>query len=101
MQTEVVGPPVPGTLYLASAYRFLGHLGPFDYYRCVCCSSEYLAVREDSDTSTYPYSAVSVLKPQYQLQLQPLADIRCNGHRITLCPWCRADSKPWTAGRGA
>ena len=25
---------------------------------------------------------------------------RCNGYTITLCPWCREDSKPWTAGRG-
>lgn len=24
----------------------------------------------------------------------------CNGHMISLCPWCRPDSKPWTNGRG-
>ncbi len=24
----------------------------------------------------------------------------CNGHKISLCPWCRPDSKPWLAGRG-
>jgi len=26
--------------------------------------------------------------------------IRCNGQSITLCPWCREDSQPWTVGRG-
>jgi hypothetical protein len=26
--------------------------------------------------------------------------IRCNGHVIRLCPWCRPDSRPWTSGRG-
>jgi hypothetical protein len=26
--------------------------------------------------------------------------IRCNGHTITLCPWCKPDSKPWINGRG-
>lgn len=25
---------------------------------------------------------------------------RCNGHVISLCPWCRPDSKPYTNGRG-
>lgn len=24
----------------------------------------------------------------------------CNGHQITLCPWCRPDSQPWKWGRG-
>lgn len=27
--------------------------------------------------------------------------IRCNGHTIELCPWCRPDSMPWMHGRGA
>lgn len=26
--------------------------------------------------------------------------IKCNGHIITLCPWCRPDSEPWKHGRG-
>ncbi len=26
--------------------------------------------------------------------------IKCNGHAITVCPWCRPDSKPWENGRG-
>jgi RecJ-like exonuclease len=25
---------------------------------------------------------------------------KCSGHRISLCPWCCPDSKPWTNGRG-
>ena len=25
----------------------------------------------------------------------------CNGKYITMCPWCRSDSKPWTNGRGS
>ena len=28
-------------------------------------------------------------------------DTKSNGHTITLCPWCRDDSKPWKNGRGA
>lgn len=24
----------------------------------------------------------------------------CNGFTITLCPWCRPDSKQWKNGRG-
>lgn len=28
-------------------------------------------------------------------------NIMCNGHKITKCPWCREDSKPWRDGRGA
>ena len=27
-------------------------------------------------------------------------EIKCNGHAITLCPWCRPDSEPWKNGRG-
>lgn len=27
-------------------------------------------------------------------------NIMCNGHKITKCPWCRKDSKPWHYGRG-
>lgn len=23
-----------------------------------------------------------------------------NGHKVSLCPWCRTDSKPWMNGRG-
>lgn len=94
-----VGPPVPGTLELADVYRFLGHVGPFDYYRCICCGSEYPATRQAPE-SVHPLWPIKELYPS-QLQLQPFADIRCNGHSITLCPWCRVDSKPWTAGRGA
>lgn len=26
--------------------------------------------------------------------------VMCNGHNITLCPFCRVDSAPWTNGRG-
>ena len=26
--------------------------------------------------------------------------IMCNGHKITNCPWCRKNSKPWQHGRG-
>jgi hypothetical protein len=26
--------------------------------------------------------------------------IKCNGHKINKCPWCRPDSTPWTNGRG-
>ena len=27
--------------------------------------------------------------------------LMCNDHEISLCPWCRPDSRPWFAGRGA
>jgi len=27
--------------------------------------------------------------------------VSCNGYMITLCPWCRPNSKPWQHGRGA
>jgi hypothetical protein len=27
-------------------------------------------------------------------------NIRCNGHVIEECPWCRLGSLPWTTGRG-
>lgn len=26
--------------------------------------------------------------------------VSCNGRAITLCPWCRPDSRTWQAGRG-
>ena len=26
--------------------------------------------------------------------------MRCNGHVISVCPWCRPDSEPWKNGRG-
>lgn len=83
-----IGPPVPGTLVLASSYQYLGLVGPFDYYRCVSCNSEYPA--------KYP-EVHSVFTPLIE---RPHPDIRCNGHSIKLCPWCRVDSKPWSAGRG-
>lgn len=58
---------------LESAGR--AHLGLLEYgwYRCTNCKTSY-----------------------------PVIDgaIRCNGHSIELCPWCRVDSKPWTKGRG-
>lgn len=100
MQIEVVGPPVPGTLVLCDVYRFLGNMGPFDYYRCICCDSEYPAIRYESESVLIPLRLFQDPRP-VQFELRAMADIRCNGHRIALCPWCRVDSKPWTAGRGA
>ena len=26
--------------------------------------------------------------------------IKCNGHNISKCPWCRADTEIWQNGRG-
>lgn len=45
----------------------------YDYFRCVDCGTEFPEI--DGSAS-------------------------CNGHKISRCPWCRPDSKPWTAGRG-
>ena len=28
-------------------------------------------------------------------------EIRCNGHVVDRCPWCRTDSAPWKNGRGS
>lgn len=52
---------------------------PGDVYTCVDCDTEY-PIKFDRKT---------------------LDDTAfCNGHSITLCPWCRPDSKPWKHGRG-
>ena len=50
-------------------------------YRCIDCKTEFIYIPED---------------------VNPLDSegIRCNGYKITLCPWCRPDSKQWTDGRG-
>ena len=46
---------------------------------CIDCNTEYYVCRNIDDTT----------------------ETTCNGHTITLCPWCREDSKPWKNGRGA
>ena len=54
-----------------------GRLGAVMYYwsECVDCKT------------TYP-SSDEAMSPS------------CNGHRISLCPFCRPDSAPWKYGRG-
>ncbi len=53
-----------------------GKLGDttYNYFRCDDCGGDY-----------------------------PVIDgrIKCNGHAITLCPWCRPDSEPFKNGRGS
>lgn len=51
----------------------LGIANSYRYSECIDCGSQYPHVRFGAS---------------------------CNGHDITLCPWCRPDSAPWTAGRG-
>lgn len=51
-----------------------GRLGKFGFFECVDCGSRY---RKASD-----------------------GHIKCNDANITLCPWCRPDSKPFKYGRG-
>lgn len=70
----MIRPTERGALYLAPGWgRRLGLDGPNVHWTCTTC------------TSTYP---------------EMNGAIRCNGHTITRCPWCRSDSKPWTNGRG-
>jgi hypothetical protein len=64
---------IAGQLVFEQAYCYLGLLGPWDYYKCANCSTSF---------------------PEID------GEIRCNGHAIELCPWCRADSAPWRKGRG-
>jgi len=45
----------------------------------------------------YNYFACADCKTEFP---QIGGEIRCNGHNIAQCPWCRPDSKPWTDGRG-
>jgi len=71
---EAVSPAVPGTLVMMAGWgRRLGIAGPNEHWTCPTCST------------TFPVIGGA---------------IRCNGHTITLCPWCRSDSAPWTRGRG-
>jgi hypothetical protein len=53
-------------------HRMLG-FASYDYYQCVDCGTEFPVVN---------------------------GNIRCNSHHISVCPWCRPDSKPWANGRG-
>ena len=50
-------------------------------YKCIDCDTEFRLIPEDV---------------KYPLESE---GIRCNGHKIKLCPWCRPDSKPLTNGR--
>ena len=47
--------------------------GKTEFYGCIDCSTWYVVVNKK---------------------------IRCNGHTITKCPWCREYSEPWKNGRG-
>ena len=59
--------------YFLPMHSIYGQDGADAMYKCCDCGTEYPFINER---------------------------IRCNGHEITLCPWCREDSKPWTNGRG-
>lgn len=97
IETALVGPPKPGTLVLASAYRWLGHVGQFDYYACISCRTEYPAGAYESESVLLTIDDPPLF---VRASVEPLRNIRCNGHIIDQCPWCRPDSHPWTAGRG-
>lgn len=63
-----------GRLQLMSGWgRRLGTAGPDEHWSCITCSTSFPVIADV---------------------------IRCNGHIIDLCPWCRSDSAPWTNGRG-
>lgn len=51
----------------------LGIYFSYEWWRCVDCGTEF---------------------PEIDLA------IRCNGYRISRCPWCKPDSQPWRGGRG-
>lgn len=36
----------------------------------------------------------------YDEDWNPTSAVKCNGHVITVCPWCRPDSESWKHGRG-
>lgn len=62
----------PGTLINLVPKR-LGIDGPNQWHRCITCGTEFPEIG---------------------------GEIRCNGHTIDLCPFCRTDSRPWSRGRG-
>ncbi|MEK9809289.1 MAG: hypothetical protein VW362_02500 [Candidatus Nanopelagicales bacterium] len=71
-QTQACLERVPGTLERGGLAIYCGEW--VDVYRCVTCRDEYLAPRGRALT--------------------------INGWLVSLCPWCRTDSKPWINGRG-
>jgi len=71
----------------------LGINGPSVYYHCVDCGSEFPVL--DHVPTSYSGFVASV---EYELRDGTPS---CNGHKITLCPWCRPDSKQFMYGRGA
>lgn len=66
-------------------HKRFGHES-MDFYQCKDCSTEFpqLQIRT-FDT--------------YSQEIITMKVIACNGHGITICPWCREDSKPWHYGR--
>jgi DNA-directed RNA polymerase subunit RPC12/RpoP len=52
------------------------------HYECVDCGTRYPLIRE------------------YDEEWNETMAIKCNGHVITVCPWCRPDNEPWEHGRG-
>lgn len=63
----------------------LEHTGRHDHahYECVDCGTRYPVLVE------------------YDEEWNTTQTIKCNGHPITLCPWCRPDSEPWKNSRGS
>lgn len=60
-----------GVLRYIGRYKLAHQM--YDYFRCVDCGTEFPQIGGSAS---------------------------CNGRKIARCPWCRPDSKPWTAGRG-
>lgn len=53
------------------------------YYVCVDCDTAYPILKRFDNTLKEDREGIS-----------------CNGHFISLCPWCRPDTQPWKNGRG-
>jgi hypothetical protein len=53
-----------------------------NYFECVDCKTTFSEERKNN------------------IHLYGTGKALCNGHVITLCPWCMPDSKPWKDGRG-
>lgn len=75
--------------YLASIGQHRLGLDTYEFVKCVTCGEEF-PILERNNYATCIQDGYIVIDRRPS----------CNCHVITLCPWCREDSAPWTNGRG-
>jgi hypothetical protein len=68
----------PGSLHWVGRIKYAGmgrrsYSNGEAYYKCVDCRTLYVS---------------------------SIGGARCNGHTISVCPWCAPGSEPWKNGRG-